>query len=340
MGTRLVKFAVALAVALLLLVVAAPGFFGIAGQTPFAQLVSFRAATAVAAVAGAVVLVVVAVLVEPVRRLALVIAALGVAFALVLGGLQAVRGDDAAPPRAHRLGDLRVLSWNLLHDGVPAETIATLAAENAVDALALLEVSPERAQEVSDALSAAGRPMILHQVPGADANDGTALLLAPTLGGYSVDAASTPTATNASLVARPDGPGRPVLAAVHTTAPLPALTTEWRSDLARLADLCTAEDDLVVLGDLNSTLDHWSALPGDADLGGCTDAGALANAAASGTWPTSLPSGLAAPIDHVLFSGRWDVSGFEVLTGQDDAGSDHRPVLAQLSVRGMVKESS
>ena len=29
-----------------------------------------------------------------------------------------------------------------------------------------------------------------------------------------------------------------------------------------------------------------------------------------------------------------------VLDAHDDAGSDHRPVLAQLSVRGMVKDSS
>ncbi|NQX06386.1 endonuclease/exonuclease/phosphatase family protein [Rathayibacter sp. VKM Ac-2856] len=340
MGTRLVKFAVALAVAIVLLVVAAPGFFGLAGQTPFAQLVSFRTATAVAAVAGAVVLVVVAVLVEPVRRLALVLAALGVALALVLGGLQVLRGDDSAPPRAHRLGDLRVLSWNLLHDGVPAETVAELANANAADAVALLEVSEERAQQINDALAAAGRPMILHLVAGANPTDGTALLLSPSLGGYSVDASSTPTATSASLVARPDTPERPVIAAVHTTAPLPAQATEWRSDLARLADLCTAEEDLIVLGDLNSTLDHWASLPGDSDLGGCADAGALANAAAVGTWPTSLPTALAAPIDHVLFSGRWDVSGFDVLNDQDDAGSDHRPVLAQLSVRGMVKEAS
>ncbi|TCL81526.1 MULTISPECIES: endonuclease/exonuclease/phosphatase family protein [unclassified Rathayibacter] len=340
MGTRLVKFAVALAVAIVLLVVAAPGFFGLAGQTPFAQLVSFRAATALAAVAGAVVLVVVAVLVEPVRRLALVLGALAVALALVLGGLQAVRGNDSAPPRAHRLGDLRVLSWNLLHDGVPAETVAALANANAADAVALLEVSQERAQQVVDVLAAAGRPMTLHLVAGSGPSDGTALLLSPALGGYSVDAASTPTATSASLVARPDTPDRPVIAAVHTTAPLPAQATEWRSDLARLADLCTAEEDLVVLGDLNSTLDHWSALPGDSDLGGCADAGRLANAAAVGSWPTSLPPALAAPIDHVLFSGRWDVSGFDVLNDQDDAGSDHRPVIAQLSVRGMVKESS
>lgn len=339
MGTRLVKSAVAVAVAIVLLVAAAPGFFGLVREAPFAQLVSFRLATALGAVAVGVVLVVVAVLVQPVRRLALALAALGVVFAVVLGGLQAARGFDDAPPRAHRLADLRVLTWNVL-DSVPAETIAAVADENAVDALAIVEVSQEPAQQVADALAAAGRPMTLHFAAGAEGSSGTALLLSPALGGYSVDAETTPTGSLPSLVARPDTNERPVIAAVHAAPPIPSLMADWRSDLARLAALCTTEEDVVVLGDLNSTLDHWAGLAGTADLGGCSDAGVLANAASVGTWPTSVPTTLGAAIDHVLFSGRWEVSGYRVLDEHDDDGSDHRPVLAQLSVRGMVKESS
>ncbi|WKK70939.1 hypothetical protein Q0F99_14605 [Rathayibacter oskolensis] len=87
----------AAAVAIVLIVAAAPGFFGIVRETPFAQLVSFRLATALAAVGVAVVLVVIAVLVRPIRRLALAVGALGLAFALVLAGLQAFRGYDSTP---------------------------------------------------------------------------------------------------------------------------------------------------------------------------------------------------------------------------------------------------
>ncbi|QHC66142.1 endonuclease/exonuclease/phosphatase family protein [Rathayibacter sp. VKM Ac-2759] len=339
MGTRLVKFAVAAAVAIVLIVAAAPGFFGIVRETPFAQLVSFRLATALAAVGVAVVLVVIAVLVRPIRRLALAVGALGLAFALVLAGLQVFRGYDSTPPRAHRLADLRVLSWNVL-DTVPVETIAAVAAENAVDALALVEVSPESAQGVADALGAAGLPMTVHYAAGDEGIAGTALLLAASLGTYAVDAETVPTGTYASLVARPDTPDRPVIAAVHAVPPIPGVMDDWSSDLSRLAALCSTEDDVVVLGDLNSTVDHWSGIPGTAALGACSDSGTLANAAAVGTWPTSLPAVLGAPIDHVLFSGRWDVSGYTVLEDHDDAGSDHRPVLAQLSVRGMVKDAS
>ncbi|WKK70937.1 endonuclease/exonuclease/phosphatase family protein [Rathayibacter oskolensis] len=127
---------------------------------------------------------------------------------------------------------------------------------------------------------------------------------------------------------------------MHAVPPIPGVMDDWSSDLGRLAALCSTEDDVVVLGDLNSTVDHWSGIPGTAALGACSDSGTLANAAAVGTWPTSLPAVLGAPIDHVLFSGRWDVSGYTVLEDHDDAGSDHRPVLAQLSVRGMVKDAS
>ncbi|WP_146079445.1 endonuclease/exonuclease/phosphatase family protein [Rathayibacter sp. AY2B9] len=339
MGTRLVKTAVAVIVAIALLVVAAPGFFGIAREAPFAQLVPFRLATGAAAVGLAAVLVVIAVLVAPVRRLALALAALGVVFALVLAGVQGARGYDSAAPRAHRLADVRLATWNVLHDGVPVDTIASLARESAVDGIALLEVSQTHAQDVVNALSAQGMSMTLHYA-GSGADDGAALLLSPSLGGYSVDTAAVVTGSTPSLVARPDTPERPVLAAVHTMAPIPSRLAEWRSDLLSVSALCSAEEDVVVLGDLNSTVDHWTGLPGSAALGGCRDAGTVAGGAALGTWPSSVPSALGAPIDHVLFSGRWDVSGYQVVDDRDDAGSDHRPLVVQLSVRGMVKDAS
>ncbi|AZZ48364.1 endonuclease/exonuclease/phosphatase family protein [Rathayibacter rathayi] len=339
MGTRLVKTAVTVIVAIALLVLAAPSFFGIAREAPFAQLVPFRLATGLAAVGITAVLVVIAALVAPVRRLALVLAALGVLFAVVLAGAQGVRGYDSAPPRAHRLADLRLASWNVLHDGVPVEAIAALAQENAVDGLALLEVSRTRAQDVVDVLGSDGVPMTLHYA-GSGGDDGTALLLSSSLGGYSVDTSAVVTGVTPSLVARPDTPERPVLAAVHTMAPLPSRLAEWRSDLLSVAALCSAEEDVVVLGDLNSTVDHWAGLPGSAALGGCRDAAALAGGGALGTWPTSLPTALGAPIDHVLFSGRREVSGYQVVEDRDDTGSDHRPLVVQLSVRGLVKDAS
>jgi len=52
-----------------------------------------------------------------------------------------------------------------------------------------------------------------------------------------------------------------------------------------------------------------------------------------GTWPAFLPALLGAPIDHVLATPGWTVSGFTVVQDLDGAGSDHRPVVAQLTPR-------
>ncbi|KTR93270.1 hypothetical protein NS220_13200, partial [Microbacterium testaceum] len=92
--------------------------------------------------------------------------------------------------------------------------------------------------------------------------------------------------------------------------------------------------DVILAGDLNSTLDHLAGLGRDGGtVGECRDAAAEAGAAAVGTWPVRLPTGLAAPIDHVLVGSAWEVRGFEVRTDFDDAGSDHRPIVATLSRR-------
>jgi endonuclease/exonuclease/phosphatase (EEP) superfamily protein YafD len=52
--------------------------------------------------------------------------------------------------------------------------------------------------------------------------------------------------------------------------------------------------------------------------------------AAVGTWPTLLPPLLGAPIDPVLATPAWQPIGFRVIESADGAGSDHRPVVAQL----------
>jgi endonuclease/exonuclease/phosphatase (EEP) superfamily protein YafD len=44
-----------------------------------------------------------------------------------------------------------------------------------------------------------------------------------------------------------------------------------------------------------------------------------------------VPQVLGSPIDHVLATPDWRVEAFRVLDGYDDAGSDHRPIVATLS---------
>jgi endonuclease/exonuclease/phosphatase (EEP) superfamily protein YafD len=115
--------------------------------------------------------------------------------------------------------------------------------------------------------------------------------------------------------------------------------TNWRSGLDWLAARCgvtaSAGDGTILAGDLNSTLDHWVGLRapsahGEGDLGACHDGARAEKSAAVGTWPTSLPTSLGTPIDHVLASDGWSFVGFRVIGTEDGAGSDHRPVVAQL----------
>ena len=103
---------------------------------------------------------------------------------------------------------------------------------------------------------------------------------------------------------------------------------DWRHDTALIARTCATTPGVIVAGDLNATLDH----PGLRDLGPCVDAAREVGRASWGTWPSSAPSLLAAPIDHVLVDGRvWRVVSFDVLPAT--GASDHRPALATVQRR-------
>jgi endonuclease/exonuclease/phosphatase (EEP) superfamily protein YafD len=118
--------------------------------------------------------------------------------------------------------------------------------------------------------------------------------------------------------------------AVHAVAPIRWELRNWRSDLDWLAEQCTG-DDVIMAGDFNATVDHFAGRGVDGgDLGRCADAAATGGAGGLGTWPTGVPPLLGSPIDHVMSTPSWSVAGFRVLEGFDDAGSDHRPVVATL----------
>ena len=133
-----------------------------------------------------------------------------------------------------------------------------------------------------------------------------------------------------SVVARPvDGSG-PTIVGVHLVAPLPGEFANWSSDLEWMAGAC-ADPNVIIAGDFNSTIDHFTGLGnGQATLGDCIDAAAVTNNAAVGTWPTMLPPLFGAPIDRVMATKNWRVTGMRVIENYDGYGSDHRPVLAQL----------
>lgn len=294
------------------------------GVFPVAQVVSFRALLGVGA--AAVVTVLMAVPWSRRRLLPLALAfALGAA---AQAAVLVVRSypQEAAP--AATTDDVVVMSFNTL-DTVGAEVLSDLVLAQRADVVVLPETSATVARSTAERLAAAGRPM---QVLTADGHTsfiaGTALLVSPDVGTYPV-AEPLPTRLG-SLRAEPEErTGSPVLVAAHPMAPISrGSMPSWRTETGLIADACASTPGAIVAGDLNATLDH----PGLQDLEPCVDAARAAGVASSGTWPASVPTAFAAPIDHVLVDGRaWRVTGFEVLP--PTGASDHRPIVATLARR-------
>lgn len=307
-----------------------PQLIGAERWQGMALLISFRAPVAIGCAALAVVAGIVALL----RRRAAVALGLAIALgaaALGNGAVLLARGFGGSTAD----GDLTVAVWNTYGGGAPPEAIARLVRESGADVVSLPETDADAAAEVVGILERDGIRMTAATVDAApgDRPVPTSLLVADALGPYVLDPAAGSTPGAPSGVWRPvDGTG-PTLIAAHPLPPLPFIIDEWAQGIDWVAAQC-AEPDVILAGDLNSTLDHLSGLGrGGAAVGECRDAAQQAGAAARGTWPTSMPAALAAPIDHVLVGSAWIVRGFEVPTDFDDAGSDHRPVVAVLSRR-------
>jgi endonuclease/exonuclease/phosphatase (EEP) superfamily protein YafD len=252
---------------------------------------------------------------------------------------EAAAGSAAAPATS-----ITVLSWNTLGDAPGATAIAALAVAEDADVLTLPETTEETGVLIAEALRAAGRPMWVHTVSFdlISKARSTTLLISPDLGDYTVTSAAgsgPPGNTNVlpTVVATPvDGAG-PTIIAVHAVAPIQWEMSNWRSDLDYLATQCgsgkTGAGGVIMAGDFNATLDHFSgrATSAGAVLGDCRDAAVAAGSGGLGTWPATAPMLLGAPIDHVLATADWRVQGMRVIDTENDAGSDHRPIVATLS---------
>ncbi|MGW6129946.1 endonuclease/exonuclease/phosphatase family protein [Cellulomonas sp. NPDC055163] len=326
--------------ALLVVVLVAPGASDAAGRVVGAHLVAFRMPVAL----GMLALGVVALTVPRVRRsrVGAVSAAVLLAGAVAQVAVLGARGWDGDVTAAREDGDVVVLSFNTL-GVVTSQDLAPLVLEHGADVVVLPETLPATARATAALLEDAGRPVWVfgRSTGGGAPVASTALLVATDLGRYEVTAdlptvlggfRADPVAGDAAPArgARAGTAGRsPLLVAAHPTAPFSlAAMDDWRRETSLVAQTCDGTPGLVVAGDLNATLDH----PGLRDLGSCVDAAETAGAAALGTWPAGMPSWLSTPIDHVLVDPEvWDVVGFDVLPAV--GGSDHRPVVAHLRPR-------
>ena len=313
-----------------------PGFFRLAQHTPFTQIVAMRGLVVV----GFAVLAALFLLIAASRRargFAVSMAVVCVIAAAASGITLGMRGYGAATLPDKGDESVRVMTWNTLGNATGADSIAQTAVAMEADIIALPETAAGVGEEVAVIMRDLGRPMwVHHEAYNEDVVDGpqawqTTLLISPDLGDYAViDASDSGTTMLPSAVAMPVNGDGPIVVAAHAVAPQPRYMSQWRSDLAWLADQCV-EGDVIMAGDFNATLDHMTGLgEGGGDLGWCHDAAAATGNGGAGTWPTSIPEVLGSPIDHVLASSAWEVSGSIVVTNLDDAGSDHRPLVAQL----------
>ncbi len=320
-----------------------PQFFRVEQFAPIAQLVALRGVLAVAFAAVAAVFAVFA-LSRRLRGFAASMIVVSLLAATAQGVVMGSRGigSDTLPAATEQ--SVRVMTWNTAGAAADPQLIAQTAVAMGVDILALPETTIETGEAVAIAMREMGSPMWAHHenfgeregYPDWDANS-TTLLITPDLGDYAVVTSSADGTENTSqvpsLVAMPiDGQG-PIVVAVHAVAPRPEDMQAWRDDLQWLADQCAA-DNVILAGDFNATVDHMARVGLDgADLGRCRDAASLSGNGAVGTWSTDWPALLGAPIDHVMATEAWDVTGSVVIRGLDGAGSDHRPLVVQLEPR-------
>jgi endonuclease/exonuclease/phosphatase (EEP) superfamily protein YafD len=334
---RLVATLAALVLAAALVLVAWPEALGLQRAPVAALAVSFRGAAAVAAAGVAVVLTAVGLVSHRLRRGLGVLALLLLAFAVAEGGILLSRGIGAPDVPVAQRNDVTVLSWNTLGDSVPAQVIADVATQNHATVLALPETTADRARQVARLLAANGSDYAVFSVSqqAGIPSRSTSLLISTSLGAYKQVTDLGDTRGVPSIVADPSaGQNAPRIVAVHTTAPYALDPVDWRHDLAWAAARCS-ERNVVIAGDFNATIDHLAGLgTGAGQVRTCRDAALATRNAAVGTWPTSMPALIGTPIDHVLATPNWRFAGFRVLSDQDSAGSDHRPVLARLRPAG------
>lgn len=333
---RLFATAFVLAGGAALLVVAWPQLFSLERSAGIAQLVSLRGTAIAVATLLLVTLLLIALASRTARRFTATFAVLLLGFILLSGAVVASRGLGNPAFETRGDNDVTVLTWNTLGDAPGAEAIAGLAVDTGADVISLPETTEAAGIAIAGLMRDAGKPMWVHTVAYDQISKArsTTLLISAALGAYEVSEQRTTSVLPTVIATSVDGSG-PTIIAVHAVAPIPGQMQNWRDDLSAIAAACTG-DNIIMAGDFNATTDHFSGLAVDAEttLGQCLSADTASQNASVGTWPTFAPALLGAPIDHVMNTPNWRVSGMRVIQTHDGYGSDHRPIVAQLTPAG------
>ncbi len=334
---RILAAAIPLILAIALLVLAWPQLFQLQRAPLIVQAVSLRGMAIVGSAALIITLGFLTIIWRRTRRFVAVCAVLLLAFSALNLAVLGSRGFGNGSFEKPTPSSITVLSWNTLGDAPGAQAIAELALQDNADVVTLPETTEETATAVAELMGAAGHPMQHFTIAfdHVSRSRSTSLLISHDLGHYSVSLTAPNSSVLPSVIATPtDGTG-PTILAVHLVAPIPGELPHWKADLAWISTQCTSKN-VVLAGDFNSTLDHFTGLASTsgAAIGNCFDAAAATKNAAVGTWPTNLPALVGTPIDHVMVTKNWRVSGMRVIQNRDTYGSDHRPILVQLTPAG------
>ncbi len=325
---RLVAITAITVTAVILVMITWPQAFGLHRTFGIAQLIAFRPALVIGFAAAALIAGGIALLMKRRSRriVAFIVAGMFLVAALAQATVLASRGWGNAFASSDRdstlaEGDITVLSWNAQGGATSAREIAELALTVRPDLIALPETDAVAAGEVRAILAEHGLNMSSSTVGDWIP---TSVLISTELGDYRLDASRGSTPGLPSGVWLPETEASSPVVVAHPMPPLPASMNTWRDGLDWVAEQCrTGGSGVIVVGDLNATVDHLGSLPG------CSDAAAASSLAASGTWPSTTPQALASPIDHILVGADWTVLDVVVIDAQG-SGSDHRPIVAVL----------
>lgn len=195
-----------------------------------------------------------------------------------------------------------------------------------VDSGAVIVVLPETGWKSGEIVHADLEALGYGSVVFAPESTATSVILADELarvGRYRIDETTPPWAGVALLPERPSA-ATPIIVAPHLQQPSPAEVATWRDHVDWVGSLCELSAFVIVLGDMNSTLNN---LGGD-HLGGCADVAAATGAGATSTWPTFLPGWLGVSIDRFMVGTGYSASEstFRVVTDVEIVETDHWPI--------------
>lgn len=219
--------------------------------------------------------------------------------------------------------EIKVLSFNVNHDGVSADTLSAMVRDNDVDVLILAEIGKDTVLQVGDELGYEARFAPRRQ------RDTFGVGMLSRLPNFEMEAKDFGGDDVLSIEATFNGTDdKPcTLIAAHTFLPLTSDGFELRNrQLLAIANYAKDKQCFAVIGDLNIT--PWSPIFNEVlETGNLKDSRIGFGNQVS--WPTFLPNFMRIPIDHALVSSSIGVVSRSIL---NSIGSDHYPLFIEMAL--------